>query len=57
MRAMQASKSFNVPRHKIIPGLIADYKKILMLAQFSITAKQFIGATIDSDLEEGVQFI
>ena len=57
IRAIQASKTFNVPIYKIIPGLIADYKKIYMLAQFGAATKQFMGATMDGDLEEGVQFI
>merc|ERR1712157_305175 len=46
IRAIEASKTFNVPIYKILPGLIADYKNIYMLAQFGAATKQFMGATI-----------
>lgn len=57
MRAFQASRSMNIPLWKVLPGLLTQFSKMFMIAQFGAATERLTTATIDGDLENGVQFI
>lgn len=56
-RAFQASRSMNIPLWKVIPGLVTQFSKMFMVAQFGAATERLTKATIDGDLENGVQFV
>eukprot|EP00957_Ditylum_brightwellii_P099506 7579610-Ditylum_brightwellii.AAC.1 len=57
-RALLAARSMNIPLWKVLPGLITQWDKMYMVAQFGAATDALRAATIDGDLEEhGVQFI
>jgi enoyl-[acyl-carrier protein] reductase II len=56
-RAMNAAKQMNLPIWKILPGLITQYDKIYMIAQFGAASQRLMTATMDGDLQNGIQFI
>jgi enoyl-[acyl-carrier protein] reductase II len=57
VRAFQAAGDMKVPLWKILPGMIVEYDKIYALAQFGAATQDIQAATVDGDLEKGVQFI
>jgi enoyl-[acyl-carrier protein] reductase II len=57
VRAFQAANDMKIPLWKIIPGMIAEYDKIYAVAQFGAATKDIMAATVDGDMEKGVQFI
>lgn len=57
VEAMKAAGRFNINPLKILPGLFVDFPKIYMLASFGAATKQFEAATIDGDLDGGIQFV
>ena len=57
VRALQAAGDMKVPLWKILPGMVVEYDKIYALAQFGAATKDIQAATVDGDLEKGVQFI
>ena len=56
-RALAAARDLNVPWWKILPGLVVQFDKIFVVAQFGAASKALTKATIEGDLQEGVQFI
>lgn len=57
VRAFQAAKDMNIPLWKILPGMIVEYDKIYAVSQFGAATKDIMAATVDGDMEKGVQFI
>lgn len=57
VRAFQAAGDMKVPLWKILPGMLVEYDKIYALAQFGAATKDIQAATVDGDVERGVQFI
>jgi enoyl-[acyl-carrier protein] reductase II len=55
-RALQAAQSMNIPLWKVLPGMIWQWDKMYMIAQFGAATKVLTQATIDGDMEHGVQF-
>jgi enoyl-[acyl-carrier protein] reductase II len=47
----------NIPLYKVIPGLITQWDKMYIVAQFGAATESLMKATIDGNFEEGVQFI
>jgi enoyl-[acyl-carrier protein] reductase II len=56
-RAFQAARNMNIPLWKIIPGLMTQFDKIFMVAQFGAATKSLMAATVDGELDTGVQFV
>jgi len=56
-RALQAAGTMNVPLWKVLPGMMVEYDKIYALAQFGAATHDIQAATVDGDIERGVQFI
>lgn len=56
-RAFEAAQQMNVPMWKVLPGLLTQFDKIFMIAQFGAATKAIQAATVDGNLDEGVQFI
>mmetsp|Transcript_12688 Transcript_12688/g.16671 ORF Transcript_12688/g.16671 Transcript_12688/m.16671 type:complete len:346 (-) Transcript_12688:158-1195(-) len=57
IKSIEAAKYFKMPLSTVLGGLFVQYDKILMLAQFGAATEKLIAATVDGDLETGVQFI
>lgn len=57
IKALSAAKLINMPAWKILPGLIVKYNQIYQLALFGAATEKLMAATIDGDLDKGVQFI
>lgn len=57
IEAMKAAGRFGISPLKVLPGLFVDPAKIYMLASFGAATKKFTAATIDGDLEKGIQFV
>ena len=56
-RALQASRDFQIPLWKVLPGLVTQWNKLFAVAQFGAATKVLQAATIDGDLAKGVQFV
>ena len=56
-RAINAARTMNIPIWKILPGLITQYDKMFMIAQFGAASERLMMATIHGDIEKGIQFI
>jgi enoyl-[acyl-carrier protein] reductase II len=56
-RAFEAAQSMSMPLWKVLPGLLMQWDKMFMVAQFGAATKSLTKATIDGDLSHGVQFI
>eukprot|EP00804_Cyclotella_cryptica_P005821 CCRYP_000133-RA/>CCRYP_000133-RA protein AED:0.04 eAED:0.04 QI:238/1/1/1/0.5/0.66/3/45/355 len=56
-RAFNAARKMNIPLYKVIPGLLTQWDKMYMVAQFGAATDSLMRATIDGDFEKGVQFI
>lgn len=56
-RAFNAAKKMNIPLYKVIPGLITQFDKMYMVAQFGAATESLMKATVDGNYDEGVQFI
>jgi enoyl-[acyl-carrier protein] reductase II len=57
VRAFQAANDMKVPLWKILPGMLVEYDKIYAMAQFGAATKDIMAATVDGNVQEGVQFI
>merc|ERR1712232_307060 len=57
VRAFQAASTMKVPLWKILPGMLVEYDKIYALAQFGAATRDIQEATVNGDIEKGVQFI
>jgi enoyl-[acyl-carrier protein] reductase II len=56
-RAFQAATKMNIPLWKVLPGLVTQYNKMFAIAQFGAATTAIQSATVDGELEGGVQFI
>ena len=57
-RAIQAAKTMNIPLWKVMAGLLSDWEKMYIIAQFGAATTAIQSATVDGDLKDkGVQFI
>ncbi|KAL7521667.1 hypothetical protein ACHAWX_006341 [Stephanocyclus meneghinianus] len=56
-RAFNAARKMNIPLYKVIPGLLTQWDKMYIVAQFGAATDSLMKATIDGDFEKGVQFI
>lgn len=56
-RAFQAARQMNMPLWKVLPGLLTQFDKIFVIAQFGAATQSIMAATVDGSLKDGVQFI
>ncbi len=57
-RALMAAREMNIPLWKAVAGLMSQWEKMYIIAQFGAATEAIKAATIHGDLEkEGVQFI
>ena len=56
-RSFEAARMINMPLWKVLPGLLTQWDKMYQLSLFGAATKQLVAATVDGDLENGVQFI
>ena len=56
-RAFNAARTMNIPLYKVIPGLMTQFEKMYMVAQFGAATESLMKATVDGNYDEGVQFI
>jgi enoyl-[acyl-carrier protein] reductase II len=56
-RAFQAAQQMNVPLWKVLPGLITQWDKMYSVAQFGAATEFIMAATVDGEMDRGVQFI
>jgi len=56
-RAFNAAIKMNIPLMHVIPGLITQWEKMYIIAQFGAATEQIMKATVEGNHEEGVQFI
>jgi enoyl-[acyl-carrier protein] reductase II len=57
VRAFQAARKLKIPPWKVLPGLLTQWDKMFIVAQFGAATERLQAATVRGDLEEGVQFI
>jgi enoyl-[acyl-carrier protein] reductase II len=57
-RSFQAARQLGIPIWKVLPGLITQWEKMFVVAQFGAACEAIKAATIDGDVNgNGVQFI
>mmetsp|Transcript_18715 Transcript_18715/g.40149 ORF Transcript_18715/g.40149 Transcript_18715/m.40149 type:complete len:367 (-) Transcript_18715:145-1245(-) len=56
-RAFNAARKMNIPLYKVLPGLITQWEKMYIIAQFGAATESIMKATVEGSHEEGVQFI
>lgn len=56
-RAFAAARDMEIPLWKVLPGMLTQYDKMFMVAQFGAATNAIQAATVDGSLENGVQFI
>jgi enoyl-[acyl-carrier protein] reductase II len=56
-RAFQAAKKMNIPLMKVIPGLLTQWDKMFAVAQFGAATTALQTATVDGEMDGGVQFV
>jgi enoyl-[acyl-carrier protein] reductase II len=56
-RSFQAARQLNIPLWKVLPGLITQFEKMFVVAQFGAATEAIMAATVDGNVKEGVQFI
>lgn len=56
-RSFEAAKLINMPLWKVIPGLLTQWDKMYLLSLFGSATTKLMKATIDGDLENGIQFV
>ena len=56
-RAMRAASTMGVPWWKILPGMVTQFQKVYAVAQFGAATDSIQKATVDGNLQDGVQFI
>ena len=56
-RAFNAAMKMNIPLYKVIPGLITQFDKMYIIAQFGAATESIMKATVDGNHDEGVQFV
>jgi enoyl-[acyl-carrier protein] reductase II len=56
-RAFQAAQTVGIPLWKVLPGLIMQFEKMYIVASFGAATDSIMAATVDGDIDRGVQFI
>jgi len=56
-RALMAAQKLNIPLYKVLPGLMTQFQKMFIVAQFGAATEHLMSATVDGNLDQGVQFI
>jgi enoyl-[acyl-carrier protein] reductase II len=56
-RAFMAAQKMDMPVWKVLPGLLTQFEKMFIIAQFGAATEHIQAATVDGSLKEGVQFI
>jgi enoyl-[acyl-carrier protein] reductase II len=56
-RALQAARALKMPLWKVLPGLLTQWDKMFVIAQFGAATQSLTQATIHGDVQHGVQFI
>lgn len=56
-RALEAAQSMKIPLWKVLPGLITQFDKMFIISQFGAATKSIMAATVDGDMNKGVQFV
>lgn len=57
-RSFQAARQLGIPLWKVLPGLITQWEKMFVVAQFGAATDAIMAATVDGDVQgNGVQFI
>ena len=57
-RAIVASRDIGIPMWKVLPGLITQWEKMYIVAQFGAAKGAIMEATVDGNLDDnGVQFV
>ncbi|KAJ1398557.1 hypothetical protein B484DRAFT_406615 [Ochromonadaceae sp. CCMP2298] len=56
-RSMAAAKMIGMPLWKVVPGLLLQWDKMYLLSLFGAATQKLVAATVDGDLENGVQFV
>jgi len=56
-RAFKAATKMNIPLYKVLPGLITQWEKMYIIAQFGAATESIMKATVEGNNKEGVQFI
>jgi len=56
-RSFEAARMINMPLWKVVPGLLTQWNKMYLLSLFGSATQRLIAATVDGDLENGVQFV
>jgi enoyl-[acyl-carrier protein] reductase II len=57
VKAFQAAKLVDLPLWKVLPGILVKYNQMYQLAQFGAATEKLMKATVDGDLDQGVQFV
>jgi enoyl-[acyl-carrier protein] reductase II len=52
-----AAQKMDMPVWKVLPGLLTQFEKMFIIAQFGAATEHIQAATVDGSLKEGVQFI
>lgn len=56
-RAFQAAQTAGIPLWKVLPGLMTQFEKMVVVASFGAATESIMAATVNGDVENGVQFI
>jgi enoyl-[acyl-carrier protein] reductase II len=56
-RAFLAAGHMNIPLWKVFPGLLAQWDKMFMVAQFGAATEALMAATVHGKVDQGVQFV
>jgi len=56
-RAFMAANQMGIPIWKVLPGLMTQWEKMYAVAQFGAATESIMSATVDGELEKGVQFV
>ena len=57
LKSFKAAKMVDMPLWKLMAGLIVQFSQIRMLSLFGAATEKIQAATVDGDLDKGVQFI
>lgn len=56
-RAFKAAQKMNLPVWKVLPGLLTQWDKMFIVAQFGAATDSIMAATVHGNVDDGVQFI
>ncbi|KAG7365092.1 enoyl-acyl-carrier-protein reductase II [Nitzschia inconspicua] len=57
-RSFQAARKLGIPLWKVIPGLVIQWQKMFVVAQFGAATEAIMAATVHGDVKgKGVQFV